>query len=185
MKKPHLVLFAGPNGSGKTTLYYRQFSEKRLVNIEYVNTDEYSAELGSEVAGARKAILQRERLISNGTSFVTETTLAGRSALRLLSKAAAKVFVTTVIYVCTSSPDINIKRVARRVRAGGHDVPKDAIVRRYYDSLKNLHTAMRVANIAHAFSSDCVTTRMFSALRGRVSVRSKCGLPIWVPDTIG
>ena len=183
-RKPHLVLFAGPNGSGKTTLYYEKFANARLEQAEYVNADEYTADSGSEVAGGRKAILRREQLIASSTSFVTETTLAGRTALRLLNKSVAKGFLTTVIYVCTSSPEINIQRVAQRVKSGGHHVPADVIVRRYYDSLKNLHQAISVASSAHAFSSDGATTRVFSALRGRVSLRSESQVPSWVPESV-
>ena len=90
--KPKLIIFAGPNGSGKTTLYYEWLFSGKYTKFEYINTDEYTAELGSEIAGARKTLTRRQQLLASKTSFVTETTLAGRSGLQLLTKALTSGF---------------------------------------------------------------------------------------------
>ena len=42
------------------------------------------------------------------------------------------------VYFWLSSPEIAIKRVADRVRGGGHDIPLDIVKRRYYRGLRNL-----------------------------------------------
>lgn len=42
------------------------------------------------------------------------------------------------MYLWLRSPDAAVRRVARRVREGGHDVPADAIERRYWSGLANV-----------------------------------------------
>ena len=36
-----------------------------------------------------------------------------------------------------SSPDLAIQRVAQRVRNGGHDIPKEVVIRRYQAGINN------------------------------------------------
>ena len=101
-----MVLFAGPNGSGKTTLYYEKFANARLKGIEYNNPDEYAKKHGGDVVGGRLAIKRRTELLKTQTSFVTESTLAGKSPLRLLDQAKKAGFQTTLIYIGTATPNL-------------------------------------------------------------------------------
>jgi predicted ABC-type ATPase len=49
-------------------------------------------------------------------------------------------------FVSTESPEINKYRVKKvRVEEGGHDVPEDKIVSRYYRSLDFLHEAAQLS----------------------------------------
>lgn len=43
-----------------------------------------------------------------------------------------------LIYVTVVSPEVACQRVARRVRAGGHDVPVEKVQARWHRSLSNL-----------------------------------------------
>lgn len=185
-KKPQMVLFAGPNGSGKTRLYQMRFADKSLKDIEYINPDDYSKKYGSDLRGAREAIKRRNELIASRTSFVTESTLSGSSALKLIDKANMAGFKTSLIYVGTLNPTINVRRVKTRVMQGGHDVPKQAIVRRYHDSLKNLAAAVQRSNISHVFNSSDRggTIRLFSAKNGYVRPREGKAMPSWVPEKL-
>jgi len=180
-EKPLLVLFAGPNGSGKTTLYYDKFASRSLRGIEYVNPDEYNARLGGEATGSRETIRRRKELIANKSSFVTETTLTGNSALRLLKTAKTAGYRTVLIFVSTASPGVNMARVRERVIFGGHDVPRTIIERRYHKSIQNLPYAILIVNNAHVFASDSMTRRIFSAINGSVRPRQGVQLPQWVP----
>jgi len=44
----------------------------------------------------------------------------------------------TLLYFWLKSPQQAIERVTERVSKGGHDIPKDIIVRRYWEGLDNL-----------------------------------------------
>ena len=49
-------------------------------------------------------------------------------------------------YVYIDSPQLAISRVADRVRKGGHHVPDEDVIRRYFTSLNNLKKAVKLCN---------------------------------------
>lgn len=51
-------------------------------------------------------------------------------------------FDVTVYFVATRDPEINVNRVERRVDLGGHDVPKDRIIARYFRTMELLPEAI-------------------------------------------
>jgi predicted ABC-type ATPase len=51
-----------------------------------------------------------------------------------------------LIYIGTESAEINLARIARRVLAGGHNVPEMDVRRRYLRSLQNLPAAAGIAD---------------------------------------
>jgi predicted ABC-type ATPase len=77
---------------------------------------------GKEVLRLAKEHLKRRE------SFAVETTLSGEN------------------YIGTDSVEINLARIAKRVRAGGHKVPEMDVRRRYLRSLQNLPVAASIAN---------------------------------------
>ena len=46
-------------------------------------------------------------------------------------------YKVNLIYFWLSSPDLAIQRVAQRVRNGGHDIPKEVVLRRYQAGIDN------------------------------------------------
>lgn len=71
-------------------------------------------------------------------TFAIETTLATRSYTRLIDKAHSLGYIVHLLYIWLASPLQAIERVAHRVDEGGHNIPRDVIVRRYYRGLDNL-----------------------------------------------
>lgn len=57
------------------------------------------------------------------------------SKIELMMQAERAGYDVAVYFVCTSDPEINVRRVENRVRCGGHDVPNDRIGARYWRSL--------------------------------------------------
>jgi predicted ABC-type ATPase len=95
----------------------------------------------------------RQKLIRAGKSFSFETVMSSRDKLELLDKARGNGYRTYLYYVATDDPLINISRVEQRVKAGGHDVPKDKIESRYYRSLDWLLDAVKLTNRAYIFDN--------------------------------
>ena len=62
-------------------------------------------------------------------------------------------FKIALIYIGTTSVEINVARVARRVIGGGHDVPEADIRRRYERSLANLVIAAPRADFMIVFDN--------------------------------
>jgi hypothetical protein len=77
----------------------------------------------------------RQKLIHNSKSFTFETVMSFPDKIDLLRKAQSRGYRTYLYYVATDDPSINISRVHHRVSVGGHTVPEDRIISRYYRSL--------------------------------------------------
>jgi predicted ABC-type ATPase len=143
MADKHLYIISGPNGAGKTTASYTVLP-KILQCKEFVNADEIARGLSpfnpeSVAIEAGRLMLKRiSELLQRNESFSIETTLSTRSYFRLVEKAHSQGYDVTLLFFWLKSPQQAIERVAERVAKGGHDIPEDIIVRRYWEGLDNL-----------------------------------------------
>lgn len=137
-----LYIIAGCNGAGKTTASYTILPEI-LKCKEFVNADEIAhgiSPFNSENVAfqAGRIMLQRiDELLAAGESFSIETTLATRSWVSLINEAKAQGYVVNLLFFWLNGPELAIQRVAKRVSEGGHDIPKDIIIRRYQRGIDN------------------------------------------------
>lgn len=140
---PELFIISGANGSGKTTTA-KQILPYFLDIYEYVNADEIAAGISpfrpeTVALQAGKLMLQRlDYLAQNQINFAFETTLSGLNYLRFLEKIKSQNYQINLIYFWLQSPQLAIYRVKQRVATGGHNIPEDVIIRRYYRGQKNL-----------------------------------------------
>ena len=140
----NMTLFiAGCNGAGKTTASYSVLPEV-LDCREFVNADEIAKGLSpfnpEDVAiEAGKLMLQRiNYLIAQKKTFSIETTLATRSYRNLIIKAKEAGYRIVLLFFWLPSPEMAIKRVEQRVLSGGHNIPTEVIIRRYWMGIQNL-----------------------------------------------
>ncbi len=133
---PRLYIISGCNGSGKTTASYTLLPEL-LDCSEFVNSDEFAKSLSpfapesAYIMASRYMLKKIEYLFDRRSDFCLETTLATRSLVKMIKSAQDKGYFVTVIYFWLNSPDMAVERVAKRVAAGGHNIPEDTIRRRY------------------------------------------------------
>ena len=82
-------VIAGPNGAGKSTLAARDFAHLPLINPD-IEAQKLSPERPGDAAaaGGRAAYAAIRRALQHAESFAVETTLAGRSHLRLAARLA-------------------------------------------------------------------------------------------------
>ncbi|MBO7662149.1 MAG: zeta toxin family protein [Clostridia bacterium] len=140
--QPHLLVFAGPNGSGKSTM-----TRKIPICGIYVNADEIKRiSKCSDLEAAQEAEQIRQSLLKAHKDFTFETVLSTERNLELLRQAKEQGYRIHAVFVLTSSPSINVRRVQSRVKAGGHDVPEDKIISRYEKSIRNLSQLVRIAD---------------------------------------
>ena len=143
MPKPRIVILAGPNGAGKSTIAKYLLTEKYLID-EFVNADSIAVGLSAFAPDAvafeaGRIMLRRiDALLKNNSSFAFETTLASKSFTRLIERAQMSGYFVSLLYVALPSAQLAKRRVARRVKEGGHSIPDIVIVRRFYRSLDNL-----------------------------------------------
>lgn len=142
MTTPTLYIIAGCNGAGKTTASYAVLPD--LLNCkEFVNADEIAKGLSpfnpeSVAIEAGKLMLQRiNLLLSQKKTFAIETTLATRSYAGLVKRAQKEGYMVILLFFWLSSPEMAIERVAKRVSEGGHNIPTETIIRRYWLGLQN------------------------------------------------
>jgi predicted ABC-type ATPase len=154
-----IVVIGGPNGAGKTTA--AQWLVPRGLEIrEFVNADEiargvspFNADHAALLAG--QLMLERMGvLIRNRQSFAFETTCAGRAHVGTLQRCKAAGWRITLVYLWLPSPEMALDRVARRVREGGHHIPDQVVIRRYWAGLANMrHLYLPVADVAAIYDN--------------------------------
>lgn len=95
----------------------------------------------------------RRKLISSSTSLTFETVMSSPDKVEFFREARARGFRTYLYYIATSDPSLNVSRVRNRVELGGHPVPEDKIISRYYRSLDLLAPAIRASDRAYIFDN--------------------------------
>jgi predicted ABC-type ATPase len=144
---PWLWIVAGPNGSGKSTLVEAGVlravcqvelrvlnADVRTARIRQDNPDEPQANLRAAIEIDAEVVSCIER----GIDFVVETVLSSDKYLDDVAQAITSGYRIGVIYVCLASPEYSVGRVALRHAQGGHDVPRERIVERWYRSIAML-----------------------------------------------
>jgi predicted ABC-type ATPase len=75
--------------------------------------------------------------------FAFESTLSGRTYIRLLRQWKASGYRIELVFLSLPSVDLALQRIVARVRQGGHDVPRADVVRRFNRSWKNFQLIYR------------------------------------------
>ena len=143
MAEKRLYIIAGCNGAGKTTASKR-FLPSIFECRQWVNADEIAYGLSpldpqSVSFQAGRLMLERiQELLNQDVTFAIETTLSTRAYRNLVLQAQARGYQVELVFFYLPSPQIAIRRIAHRVKNGGHHVPDDVVMRRYHRGLKNL-----------------------------------------------
>jgi len=147
-RKPRCIVIAGPNGAGKTT-FAREFLLADAGVSNFVNADLIAGGLSplrpaaAAIAAARIFLAEVDRMAEARLDFAFETTLSGRSHVARLRRWRSAGYHTELIFLRLSSPLIALRRIAARVRQGGHDVPREDVLRRYARGWENFQAIYR------------------------------------------
>lgn len=136
--QPLIIMLAGPNGAGKST-YYRAFLSH--LNLPFLNADNLANKTGLDAYTAAEQIARiREMMCSQKQAFITETVLSDPvgAKINFLKQASKQGFKVRLIFIGITDATLSQKRVASRVKVGGHTVPIDKIQQRYPRTLINL-----------------------------------------------
>ncbi len=141
--QPTIYLIAGCNGAGKTT-FAREFLPREANCLRFLNADEIARGLSplapsaGAVKAARLLLSEVRHAIRSRQTFGLETTLSGRTYVRLLTNARNRGYAIRLYFLWLPASSVAIRRVRERVRKGGHSVPVADIRRRYARGLVNL-----------------------------------------------
>ncbi|MEZ4909404.1 MAG: zeta toxin family protein [Saprospiraceae bacterium] len=143
MNTKSLYIIAGCNGAGKTTASFTILPDI-LHCDQFVNADEIAKGLSpfkpeSVAFEAGRIMLTRiEQLFAEDQSFAIETTLTTKIYRNKIIEARSKGYEVILLFFWLESVEMAINRVRTRVSEGGHNIPEDVIIRRYFSGIRNL-----------------------------------------------
>lgn len=176
----HVVLESGLiNKEFNETTFKKSYSLKdNILKLRDKKADERLAQIIADFL--------RKKLLLEKKKFSFETVFSHQSKLDIMRQAASLGYKVYLYFVSTESPHINTFRVEARKAKGGHDVPKDKIVSRYYRSLELLFEASQIAYQVYYFdnSEDGKDFKMFAHFKRvdkkmKWDKRNKKNDPIW------
>lgn len=95
----------------------------------------------------------RKKLLADKKKISFETVFSHESKLDIMRQAREMGYKVYLYFIATESPEINKFRVETRVKKGGHAVPPDKIVSRYYRSLDLLYDAAQLTYQTYFFDN--------------------------------
>jgi len=145
---PRVIVIAGPNGAGKTT-FAREYLPKDAGVVHFVNADliagglsPFRPELAALAAG-RLVLVELDRLAKARADFAFESTLSGQAYVARFRRWRAAGYRIEVVFLRIASAELALRRIAARVKQGGHDVPDADVMRRFDRSWNNFHRTYR------------------------------------------
>ena len=148
-KRPVCIVIAGPNGAGKTT-FAREFLLKDTRVIHFVNADLIAGGLSplrpelAALAAGRIFLRELDRLAKARADFAFESTLSGLIYVHRLKRWKAAGYRIEIVYLRLRSPQLALRRIAARVKQGGHNVPRADVLRRFTRSWTNFQNSYRL-----------------------------------------
>ena len=145
---PRCLIIAGPNGAGKTT-FAREFLPHDAGIIHFVNADLIASGLSplrpelAAMAAGRLFLSELNRLANLQVDFAFETTLSGLGYRKHLQRWKTAGYNIQIIFLHLASPRLALRRIAERVKHGGHHVPRADVMRRFVRGWQNFQTAYR------------------------------------------
>ena len=146
--RPRCIVIAGPNGAGKTT-FAREFLPKDAGVINFVNVDLIAAGLSPlrpdsvAITAGRIFLAELDRLARARADFAFETTMSGLTYKTRLRRWQKEGYRIEIIFLKLASSRLALKRIAARVRQGGHHVAKEDVLRRLARGWENFRDHYR------------------------------------------
>jgi predicted ABC-type ATPase len=140
-----IIIIAGPNGAGKTS-FAKQYLPS--TDLAYLNADEIAREAHvlntspdkAAFAAGRVMLMRLDELTGDGAGVMLETTLATRHYVRRIEIWQQNGYTVSLIYLRLPNVESSLARVAKRVAAGGHDIPEGTVRKRFALSAQYLET---------------------------------------------
>jgi predicted ABC-type ATPase len=142
-KRPTCYIVAGPNGAGKTTFALNYLPEiagcRNFVNADMIAYGISPLDsMAAQFEAGRLFLSEVHKNIEKRLDFAFETTLAGRSHIDMLKKLKQNNWRIVLFFLWIPDAEFSKNRVRERVLNGGHNIPEDAIFRRYPRIMYNL-----------------------------------------------
>jgi len=162
VKQPRCIVIAGPNGAGKTT-FAREFLPREAGVIHFVNVDLIAGGLSplapalAAVTAGKFLLKEINRLARDKADFAFESTLSGLAYANRIKEWKSNGYRIEIYFLRLSSPALALRRIATRVKQGGHDVARADVLRRFdrgWENFENIYRALADAWIVYDNSGD-------------------------------
>ena len=194
MRKPVLIVIAGPNGSGKTSTTRLVIKHEWAEQCVYINPDEIAqTKFGdwNNPDAVRQSVEYceewRERLLKDHKDFIFETVLSSDAKVDFLKRAKEEGYFIRVFFICTETPAINAARIAKRVMEGGHDVPIQKIISRYQKAIINVIKVAQFTDRVYFYDNSVDNQNaqlLFRTTDGKLAKKYIEALPKWTNDIL-
>jgi len=147
-KSPNLYIIAGPNGAGKTT-FAKEFLPHYADCYEFINADLIAGGLSPfqpdrvAIQAGKLMLEQIHSLSKSEVDFAFETTLSGKTYVRLIRDLKKRGYQIHLCFLWLSNVKLALNRIAERVQKGGHNVPEGVVRRRFGKGIYNLFNIYR------------------------------------------
>ena len=178
------VIFAGTNGAGKSTFYNMSQDIPDFKETVRINTDEIIRKIGDwrsdadQMKAGKTGIKLRNEAIKQGKSFNEETTLCGKTIIKLFEKLKENGYKIDLYYVGLKNSDIALERIKNRVANGGHDIPAEKVRKRYEESRSNLEKVIPLCNSVSVFDNSESFRRLATIKEGKL-IQKADKVPFW------
>ncbi len=148
------TIIGGVNGVGKSSftgvLKGRRSDLGRIIDV-----DKITAQMGGDaLAGGKESIRRIEEALRKGVSFTQETTLSGYRTERTARKARETGYTVRLFYVGLDTAQESLERIQNRVRRGGHDIPRDDVLRRFGGRWEAVAKILPYCDVAEFYDND-------------------------------
>lgn len=165
--RPRCLLIAGPNGAGKTT-FAREYLPNDARVLNFVNADLIATGLSplkpelAAVAAARLVLKEIDRLTNLRADFAWQSTLSGLTYAKRIRTLKQLGYRVEIIYLRLASSQLALRRIAGRVRQGGHNVLKADVLRQFSRSWRNFQNTYRpLADVCGPYTTIRVGRRVW------------------------
>ena len=141
-------MIAGPNGAEKTTFARLYLPDDARV-VHFVNADLIASGLSplqpdlAAIAAGRLVLKEIDRLADSRADIAFETTLSGLTYVRRLQRWKQAGYRVEIVYLKLRTTHLALRRIAARVRQGGHNMPRSDVVRRFNRGWENFERVYR------------------------------------------
>ena len=178
------IIFAGVNGAGKSTFYNMSQDIPDFKETIRINTDEIVREIGDwrndadQMKAGKIGIKLRNEAIRQGKSFNEETTLCGKTIIKLFEKLKENGYKIDLYYVGLKNSDIALERKKNRVANGGHNIPVEKVRKRYEESKNNLEKIIPLCDSVSVFDNSESFRRLATIKEGKL-IQKADKVPFW------
>lgn len=146
-------IVGGVNGVGKSSLVGSLKSRLNdfgtIIDVDKINL-KFN---GNKLEGGKYAVQLINECIDKGITFTQETTLSGVRTEKTIAKAKAKGYFVRLYYVGLDSAKESLLRIENRVKKGGHNIPREDVIKRFEHRFEDLNRILPYCDIAYFYDN--------------------------------